>query len=162
LQTDSIDWSRWVARIRGTLLFCRRPGEVLLMRKKRGLGAGKINAPGGKVEPGESPLQGAIRETEEEVCVVAHAADWRGELFFQFVDGLSIHVDVFESWDFSGEPAETDEALPAWFAEAQIPYAEMWEDDVAWLPVMLAGQRLRFWATFDGDRMLDHRLELVG
>ena len=27
--------------------------EVLLIRKKRGLGAGKINGPGGKIDPGE-------------------------------------------------------------------------------------------------------------
>lgn len=28
-------------------------GEVLLIRKKRGLGAGKINGPGGKIDPGK-------------------------------------------------------------------------------------------------------------
>lgn len=36
--------------------------RVLLMRKKRGVGAGLYNGPGGKVEPDESPRECAVRE----------------------------------------------------------------------------------------------------
>ena len=39
----------------GTLTFLHQHGRVLLMRKKRGHGAGKINGPGGKLESGETP-----------------------------------------------------------------------------------------------------------
>ncbi len=40
-----------------TLCYLLRPGdeEVLLIRKKRGLGEGKFVGPGGKVEDGETP-----------------------------------------------------------------------------------------------------------
>src|SRR5262245_12205628 len=44
-----------------TLLFVRDAERVLLIRKKRGHGAGKINGPGGRVEAGESPLDAAVR-----------------------------------------------------------------------------------------------------
>jgi 8-oxo-dGTP pyrophosphatase MutT (NUDIX family) len=52
-----------------TIMFLRREGELLLAMKKRGFGQGKWNGAGGKAEPGETPLQAAIRETEEEIGV---------------------------------------------------------------------------------------------
>ena len=51
-----------------TLLFVIRAGQILLIHKKRGLGAGKINGPGGRLHLGESPLHGAVREVKEELC----------------------------------------------------------------------------------------------
>ena len=51
-----IDWERWQPRERATLLFVIRGGEILLIRKLRGLGAGKINGPGGRIDAGETPL----------------------------------------------------------------------------------------------------------
>ncbi len=50
-------WENWEPRERATLCFVRRENEVLLIRKKRGLGAGKINGPGGRIEPGETPAE---------------------------------------------------------------------------------------------------------
>ena len=49
-----IDWSAWKPVDVATLCFVVRDGEILLIRKKRGLGAGKINGPGGRVEPGDA------------------------------------------------------------------------------------------------------------
>jgi len=50
-----------------TLLYVMKGGEVLLIRKKRGLGTGYYNGVGGKVKPGETPEQAAAREMAEEV-----------------------------------------------------------------------------------------------
>ena len=52
---DEVPWPDWQASERATLLFVIRDGQVLLIDKKRGLGAGKVNGPGGHIEPGESP-----------------------------------------------------------------------------------------------------------
>ena len=62
---DAIDWSAWSAVDRATLLFVIRDGQILLIRKKRGLGAGKINGPGGKLDPGETWRAAAIREAAD-------------------------------------------------------------------------------------------------
>ena len=64
-----IDWHTWEPRDCATLLFVIQEGSVLLIRKKRGLGAGKINAPGGRLDPGESFPQCAIREVQEELLI---------------------------------------------------------------------------------------------
>jgi 8-oxo-dGTP diphosphatase len=156
---QDLDWSRWRPVDLATLLFVIRDGEILLIRKKRGLGKGKINGPGGRLEPGEDPEDGAIREVEEEVCVVPRAVRRAGELLFQFTDGYSIHVHVFTARDCIGEPRETDEALPRWYRVSDIPYEEMWADDVIWIPRMLAGERFFGRFLFDGDVMMDHSVE---
>ena len=62
-----VDWENWEPRDRATLLFVMDAGRLLLIRKKRGLGAGKITGPGGHIEPGESPAEAAVRELEEEL-----------------------------------------------------------------------------------------------
>lgn len=131
------------------------------MRKKRGLGAGKINAPGGKVEPGETVREAAVRETEEELGVVPLNPEAWAELHFQFADGYSLHCMVYVATEFTGEAIETEEAVPLWTPVNAIPYAEMWADDVHWLPRVLAGERLIGWFEFDGDEMQSMRLEQV-
>ena len=156
-----IDWSRWKPRDRATLLFVVRDGQVLLIHKKRGLGAGKINGPGGRIEPGESARAGAIREVQEELGVTATGVSEGGELSFQFVDGYSIHAVVFTASGCVGEPRETDEAIPVWVRADCIPYARMWADDPLWLPLLLAGRRFSGRFVFDGDRMLDHDLRVL-
>lgn len=156
-----IDWSRWEATDIATLLFVFRDEEVLLIRKKRGLGAGKINGPGGRLEAGESRRQCAIREVVEEVGIEPLEPREHGELRFQFVDGYSIHVWVFRSESHRGKVTETAEAVPLWTPVEAIPYGEMWADDEYWLPHLLAGRRFRGEFVFDGDRMLDRRVEVL-
>lgn len=149
----------WTPRERATLLFVIREGRILLIRKKRGLGAGKINGPGGRLEPGETPLQAAIREVQEELGVTPLAVREAGLLRFQFADGHSIEGTVFTAGDCEGTPIETDEAIPLWTPLDAIPYGEMWADDRRWLPHLLAGQRFRGCFLFDGDTMLAEHLE---
>lgn len=156
-----IDWQSWQPRDVGTLLFIVRGREVLLIRKKRGLGAGKINGPGGRLEPGESPLAAAVREVEEEVCVTPSEIEARGELSFDFTDGYRLHAHVFVAFAFSGTPSETPEADPFWCDLGALPFENMWADDALWLPHVLAGRSVRGRFVFEGDRMLDYALDVV-
>ena len=155
-----IDWTTWRAKDTATLVCVVHDGSVLLIRKKRGLGAGKINGPGGRLEPGESPLEGAIREVQEELCITPRGVEKGGENRFQFTDGYSIHVHVFWADGFEGEPTETEEADPRWVKTEAIPYEEMWEDDILWIPHLLKGVFFDGRYLFDGDVMLDHQIEI--
>jgi 8-oxo-dGTP diphosphatase len=144
-----------------TLLFIVEADRILLIRKKRGLGAGKITGPGGRIEPGEGVVGAAIRELEEEVCVTTPNAVRVGELNFQFSDGYALRVYVLRSEERRGEPRETDEALPIWAPLDAVPYSEIWADDIHWLPLLIAGRSFRGRFKFDGDRLLDHELEVA-
>jgi len=153
-------WSSWIPRERATLLFIFREGEILLIHKKRGLGAGKISGPGGRLEPGETPLQAALREVQEEVGVTPTGVSERGVLKFQFCDGYSLEATVFSATGLLGEPRETGEAIPMWVPLDRIPYDRMWADDRIWLPECLAGHRFSGRFFFDGDQMLEHHLDV--
>jgi 8-oxo-dGTP diphosphatase len=155
-----VDWPNWSPRDRATLLFVVKDGQVLLIRKKRGLGAGKINAPGGRLEPGETAAAAAVREVEEEVRVTPLGPVELGQLSFQFTDGYSLFCHVFRAGDCRGQAAATAEADPVWTALDHIPFAEMWADDVLWVPHLLAGRRFAGRFIFDGDALLDHQLEV--
>ncbi len=156
---SEINWSAWTPQQRASLLFVIKQGRILLIHKKRGLGAGNINGPGGRIEPGESPLEAAIREVQEELCITPGNITGSGKLFFQFIDGLSIHCTVFRASSHEGEPQETDEAIPLWVDLDCIPYDRMWADDRYWIPLMLAQTPFKGFFVFDNDRMLDYRLE---
>jgi 8-oxo-dGTP diphosphatase len=155
----AVDWENWTPTERATLCFVVRNGRILLIRKKRGLGAGKVNGPGGRIEPGESARDCAIRETREELCIEVVKPELRGELHFQFVDGYALHCAVFVSPDCLGEPTETDEAVPLWTDIHAIPFDEMWADDIHWLPGILEGRNFQGYFVFDGERMLSHHVE---
>lgn len=150
-----VDWANWLPTVRATLMFIHEGEQVLLIRKKRGFGKGKINGPGGKLDPDETELDCAVRETQEELGLTAHDPVKRGELWFQFVDGMAMHVAVFHARSCEGECIETEEALPLWTRVDSIPFHEMWADDQHWLHRMLMGDESflgKF--VFDGDAML--------
>ena len=161
-QVADIDWSSWRAVDRATLTFVLQDGQVLLIRKKRGLGAGKVNGPGGRLEPDEEPVDCAVREVEEELGITPLGLEYRGENLFQFTDGYSIHVYAFTATGYEGDIRETEEATPMWTNLDAIPYDEMWEDDRLWLPHSLGGLTPQGRYIFDGDRMLDWELEVDG
>ena len=154
-QLSDID-DQWQAVHQATLLFLCQDDKVLLIRKKRGLGAGKINGPGGKRDAGESLQQCAVREVREELRIEAQNPVDHGRVRFQFTDGYSIDVRIYVASSFTGVPQETDEAIPLWFKLDEIPYAEMWEDDQIWLPRVLGGESVDGRFVFESDRMLEH------
>ena len=53
----------------GVGILIRREDEVLLLRRKNVHGAGTWSTPGGHLDPGESPVDCAARETREETGI---------------------------------------------------------------------------------------------
>lgn len=154
----AVDWTTWRGDQTATLLYVIRDGRVLLIHKKRGIGAGKINAPGGRVDAGESPRDAAVRETEEELGITPRGIRQVGEVLFHVLDGTSIHIHVFRADDLEGEPVETDEARPEWFALDAVPFDRMWEDDRHWFDHLLADRRFVARTVFRGDELLGYEV----
>lgn len=148
-----IDWTSWQGEILATLMFIVRDGQILLIEKKRGLGAGKINGPGGKIDPGETPLEAVIRETQEELHISPLHPRKLGELHFVMSDCPDILCHVYRAEDFTGTPTETDEAVPIWTPINEIPWQRMWEDDHHWLPLLLENTTFLGRFVFQGEAM---------
>ena len=155
------DWAAWKPGMQSTLVFVFRNDEVLLIHKKTGLGRNKVNAPGGKVEPGEDFVQCAEREVQEEVGLRTWDLREVAELRFLMNDHPDILCRVYVTRRFTGCPTETKEARPYWCSISEIPYDKMWEDDRLWLPRVLDGERIRGSFRFEGETMKSHWLEHI-
>jgi len=132
-----------------TLLFLikKSKGEITdicLAMKKRGFGINKWNGVGGKVQEDKETIEEAAkRETMEEIGVDISTDDLEkvAELSFYFPHNFEwdqlVHVYFVENWE--GEPKESEEMKPQWFSLKDIPFKDMWSDDIFWLPEVLKG-----------------------
>jgi 8-oxo-dGTP diphosphatase len=118
--------------------------EVLLGEKKKGLGLGKIVGPGGKLEPGESPVQAVVREVLEESGLRVREDNLTalGRIRYEFPHrpAWSQTSWVFSTFDWHGEIVESDELLLRWHPVDDIPFDRMWDDARHWLPTALNGE----------------------
>lgn len=161
MRRTDIDWQRWAAHDVVAVTYLVQDGQILLIHKKRGLGAGKVNAPGGRLEPGETAPDAAVREFEEEVGLrltgdLVPVAEHR----YQFVDGLRLHLHGFLALGATGTLIETEEARPFWCSQSEIPYPQLWADNRLWLPPVLDGAFAEGTFVFDDDAMTDFDLRL--
>ena len=129
--------------------------EVLLGYKKIGFGQGKYTGFGGKVEPGETVAEAALRELTEETSVTVNPTNLKFtailEFYFPHKLAWSQRVFVYTARHWDGIPAESNEMIPHWFAVDQIPYAQMWDDGHYWLPFVLSGEKFQARFTFNAD-----------
>lgn len=154
-----------------TLVFLIKKSEskitdICLAMKKRGFGKGRWNGVGGKVVSPETIPEAAVRETGEEINISLEKENLykMAELSFYFPHNPAfdqmVHVYFTESWN--GEPVESEEMNPKWFSAQDLPYSDMWPDDIFWVPEVLKGKSLK--ATFqfgEGDIILNKKIEVV-
>ncbi|OGM20714.1 hypothetical protein A2714_03460 [Candidatus Woesebacteria bacterium RIFCSPHIGHO2_01_FULL_38_9] len=147
-----------------TLCFLILENKILLARKKRGFAEGKMNGVGGKVSVGESVEDAARRETFEEIGVKVKSLQKVAVLDFYFPHNRDWcqQVVVYEVRDWEGEPVETEEMVPAWYPFDEIPYEEMWADDIYWLPLILKGKKVNASFLFnENEEILDYTIEEI-
>ncbi len=156
-----------------TLCLVVKKNQILLGKKKIGLGKGYYNGFGGKVEPKEKIISSAIRELYEEAGIKANKITKAGKLFFNFSNSInSIEGFVFLVEDYEGTPTETQEMIPQWFSvprkitfqnlekfNQKIPFDQMWEDDLFWFPFFFRGQYfLGFFELNEKNQLLSIKL----
>ena len=144
--------------IHATLCFIVRegsPSHILLGKKKRGFGLGKLNGIGGKLDPDELPEDGVVREVHEEVGLILTKETLRsaGHITFRFpfMSEFDHFVHVFLATEWEGKPIESAEMLPCWFPVSEIPFEQMWQDDAYWLPIVLNGKTIHAEFEFGED-----------
>lgn len=136
------------------LVYARRGDEVLLMHRKQEPNVGLWVAPGGKIEPGESPYEAALREFAEETGLQAEELRLRG--LCTLVPFLKQHpwfLFVFVATSFRGtlnadcEEGELDwVALEEYLAAFPKPAA-----DAIFAPEILRADEGLFQAKFEYD-----------
>jgi 8-oxo-dGTP diphosphatase len=154
--------------IKAVLCYLKQGNKYLLLLKAKGrFGAGLWNAPGGKIENGETAEDAAIREVREETGLIVSNLENRGSLEFYFGHGKvkpDWVAEVFTASEYSGAIKESDEGKLEWFSEDRLPLDQMWEDDRYWLPLLINGIKFRgvFEFTADSKILVSHTIEKLG
>lgn len=152
-----------------TLVFLIKSKEkqILLAMKKRGFGVDKWNGVGGKLHDSETVKEAAIREAREEIAVELNEKDLINvaiiDFFFENKSEFDQQVHVFFTEKWQGEPTESEEMKPWWYAFADLPYDQMWIDDIYWLPRALAGEKIKAKFVFneDGSEIVSQNVDVL-
>jgi 8-oxo-dGTP diphosphatase / 2-hydroxy-dATP diphosphatase len=137
--------------------------RILLGMKKRGFGAGRWNGFGGKVLKNETLEESTRREFKEEAGVDLEEIKKVGFLEFEFpIISEIVEVHLYRAENFSGELTESEEMKPQWFNIDEIPFKDMWPDDLHWMPLFLKGKKFKGKFIFgESDVILEKELKEV-
>ena len=153
--------------IEASLVYLFRDDKCLMLhriKKEEDIHEGKWNGLGGKMEPGESPEECAVREIEEESGYKINKLDFAGHLFFPEFDkkGQDWSVFVFTSSDFEGcQLEDPSEGHLEWIPKNKILELNLWEGDRYFIPLLLSGTKFLGKFNYKDGRLEDYRLSPV-
>ncbi|MBA2689609.1 MAG: Nudix family hydrolase [Burkholderiales bacterium] len=109
----------------GAAVITRSDGSFLLAERPAGkVYAGYWEFPGGKIEPGENPLQGLARELHEELGIeVEFASPWLTQIFTYPHAKVRLHFYRVTVW--RGEPRGRENQRIAWQRPGEPPLQPM-------------------------------------
>lgn len=123
-----------------TLIYLKKNGHTLLLRKNSGGNLGKWIGVGGHMEENESPWDCIRREVAEETGMTLHSARFCGIVTFVSDCWEGEQMFLFTSDDFSGETGECDEGELRWIADEEMDALPTWEGDRIFLRLLQQGE----------------------
>lgn len=132
---------------------------LLGLKHKKGLpkGKGVFSFPGGHQEKGETPLECARRELQEETCIVASGGKHIG--IISFFAGKStrrpaVIAQIFLFTSFVGNAQATGEyQAVGWYWGTNMPWEDMNPSDCFWAPLCFThrDKKMRFDVRYSRD-----------
>jgi 8-oxo-dGTP diphosphatase len=130
--------------------------KVLLIHRKTELGFGKYSGAGGKIgdtpeTANEGKEEAFVREDFEELEVtpVRYKEVGRVRIIWPNKPKYNMDITVYLVTEWIGTPTETAAGVPCWFDIDSLPVHEMWEDNLDWIPQILAGKKIDVVCVYD-------------
>jgi len=144
-----------------TLCYLTQGGRTLMLnRQKRqdinkDFQRGVYNAPGGKVEEGESFLESILREYQEETGLQLVKLQLQGVLITT-LEGEKRIVGVYTATESKGDlRGNGREGEPAWIANKTIPQLPRWRSDRYLWPLVQERRPFTLTLTYTGERTIE-------
>jgi len=145
-----------------TLCYIRRQGKTLMVhriKKENDIHLGKWNGLGGKLEPGETPEECAVREVFEESGLIVRKMTLKGMLTFPgFSDDEDWYAFVFVITEFDGHLSDSPEGVLHWVEDDEIPNLNLWEGDRFFLPWLDNPGFFSGKFTYVDNRLVEHHI----
>ncbi len=123
-----------------TLCYVRQAGKTLMVyrnKKPNDMHMGKWNGLGGKLEPGESPEECAVREIFEESGLHVATLTLKGFLTFpSFSNDEDWYAYVYLISDFNGNLIDSPEGELRWIEDGELLNLNLWDGDRIFLPLL--------------------------
>ena len=121
-----------------TLCYIRKEAYTLMVlrnKKKNDMHAGKWNGLGGKLEPGETPEECAIREVFEESGLLVKNLVFKGIITFPAFDNQEDwYTFIFIIDDFDGHLIDSPEGHLDWIHDDDLLTLNLWAGDRIFIP----------------------------
>jgi len=112
-------------------------GRVLIAQRPEGKAlAGRWEFPGGKVDQGEDPRDGLVRELREELGVEVHEAERLIRYSHAYADRV-VRLDLWLVTSWSGDPRGLDGQVLKWVRPERLEFEDMLEADQPMVDALL-------------------------
>lgn len=141
-----------------TLCYIFRGEECLLLhrnKKEEDPSAGKWIGVGGKLEEGESPEDGVLRETLEETGLTLTDYRYRGVVTFVSDQWEGEYMHLFTATGFEGEVSHCEEGTLVWRPFQDLFHLPCWAGDIIFLKELLVNpQFFSLKLEYQGEKLL--------
>ena len=146
-------WAGWQPQREFVIVFAfdERQNVLLLDRVNAPKKPGKLSGVIGAVRASEDPAVTAGKALRKDTGLVCETPEYMGRLNFVMPD-MNIRFHVFVGRSFTGTlNEERDGVLPVWLPLKKLNYDLMSMDYPLWLPRMLRGQRVEYYAKCNAE-----------
>jgi 8-oxo-dGTP diphosphatase len=145
-----------------TLCYVKQACRTLMLhrvKKANDMHQGKWNGLGGKLEPGETPEECAIREIREESGLLVEGPELKGLLTFpHFSNEEDWYAFVFVARRFSGTLIDSNEGILAWIDDEKLFDLSLWEGDRIFIPWLEQPGYFSAKFIYQAGRLVDHHV----
>ena len=144
----------------GTLVYLQRNQQTLMLhrvKKEQDYHEGKWNGLGGKLEPGETPEECAIREVKEESGLDLVNPKLRGIITCPMFDQVDDwYVYLFRGTTFTGDLIDSPERNLDWIDDDNLLNLNLWEGDYIFLKWLDQDRFFSAKFIYENKQLTDH------
>ncbi|MBN3490138.1 8-oxo-dGTP diphosphatase [Acholeplasma equirhinis] len=125
---------------------------LLILKQKKDMNQNKYSGVGGKIEPGETAYEAAVRETKEETGLTIKPI-FKGIVHFH-QGAYEEHMTLFKAYEFEGKLQASDEGDLFWIDKNELKKLPMWEGDYYFIEKLENEDIFEMHLYYEGEKLI--------